>query len=40
MIGLYSDGLPTGADPLDPVPRDHPAYVYMRDGDGDGWVCE
>ena len=23
-----------------PVPRDHPAYVYMRDGDGDGWVCE
>ena len=23
-----------------PVPRRHPAYVYMRDGDGDGWVCE
>ena len=23
-----------------PVPRNHPAYVYMRDGDGDGWVCE
>ena len=23
-----------------PVRRDHPAYVYMRDGDGDGWVCE
>ena len=23
-----------------PVPRDHPAYVYMRDSDGDGWVCE
>ena len=23
-----------------PVPRAHPAYVYMRDGDGDGWVCE
>ena len=23
-----------------PVPRSHPAYVYMRDGDGDGWVCE
>lgn len=21
-----------------PVPRSHPAYVYMRDGDG--WVCE
>ena len=23
-----------------PVPRKHPAYPYMRDGDGDGWVCE
>ena len=23
-----------------PVPRRHPAYAYMRDGDGDGWVCE
>ena len=23
-----------------PVPRSHPAYPYMRDGDGDGWVCE
>ena len=23
-----------------PVPRDHPAYRYMRDGDGDGVVCE
>ena len=23
-----------------PVPRDHPAYRYMRDGDGDGLVCE
>ena len=23
-----------------PVKRGHPAYVYMRDGDGDGWVCE
>ena len=23
-----------------PVPRSHPAYAYMRDGDGDGWVCE
>ena len=23
-----------------PVPRDHPAYLFMRDGDGDGWVCE
>ena len=23
-----------------PVPRDHPAYQFMRDGDGDGVVCE
>ena len=23
-----------------PVPRTHPAYRYMRDGDGDGVVCE
>ena len=23
-----------------PVRRDHPAYAYMRDGDGDGIVCE
>ena len=23
-----------------PVGRDHPAYPYMRDGDGDGIVCE
>ncbi|WP_420637002.1 excalibur calcium-binding domain-containing protein [Candidatus Palauibacter sp.] len=23
-----------------PVTRDHPAYAYMRDGDGDGTVCE
>jgi micrococcal nuclease len=23
-----------------PVPRSHPAYAYMRDGDGDGVVCE
>ena len=22
------------------VPRSHPAYRYMRDGDGDGVVCE
>ena len=25
---------------IDPVPRDHPAYPFMRDGDGDGIVCE
>ena len=23
-----------------PVPRDHPAYRFMGDGDGDGVVCE
>ena len=23
-----------------PVPRGHPAYAFMRDGDGDGIVCE
>ena len=23
-----------------PVSRDHPAYPFMRDGDGDGVVCE
>ena len=23
-----------------PVPREHPAYTYMRDADGDGVVCE
>ena len=23
-----------------PVHREHPAYRWMRDGDGDGWVCE
>ena len=23
-----------------PVPRSHPAYPFMRDGDGDGIVCE
>lgn len=23
-----------------PVHRSHPAYRYMRDGDGDGLVCE
>lgn len=23
-----------------PVPSDHPLYQFMRDGDGDGQVCE
>ena len=25
---------------IDPVPKDHPAYRYMDDRDGDGVVCE
>ena len=25
---------------ITPVPRSHPAYRFMRDGDGDGVVCE
>ena len=25
---------------ITPVPRGHPAYRHMRDGDGDGVVCE
>ena len=25
---------------ISPVPRGHPAYPFMRDGDGDGVVCE
>ena len=25
---------------ITPVQRSHPAYRYMRDGDGDGFVCE
>ena len=29
-----------GRHGIAPVKRGHPAYVYMRDGDGDGWVCE
>ena len=29
-----------GRHGIAPVRYDHPAYVYMRDGDGDGWVCE
>ncbi len=27
-------------DEIAPVSRDHPAYPFMRDGDGDGVVCE
>nr|MBF2760079.1 excalibur calcium-binding domain-containing protein [Ectothiorhodospiraceae bacterium AqS1] len=23
-----------------PVPKEHPAYAFMQDGDGDGVVCE
>ena len=29
-----------GRHGIAPVRYDHPAYTYMRDGDGDGWVCE
>ena len=46
-LGLYDDngnGRITCAEArrhgIAPVPRDHPAYRYMRDGDGDGVVCE
>ena len=28
------------ANGIAPVRRDHPAHQYMRDGDGDGTVCE
>ena len=46
-LGLYDDngnGRITCAEArrhgIAPVPRSHPAYRYMRDGDGDGVVCE
>ena len=46
-LALYDDngnGRITCAEPrrhaIAPVPRSHPAYRYMRDGDGDGVVCE
>ena len=46
-LELYDDngnGMITCAEARDhgiaPVHRDHPAYQYMRDGDGDGMVCE
>ena len=46
-LDLYDDngnGMITCAEARDhgiaPVHRDHPAYQYMRDGDGDGVVCE
>ena len=29
-----------GRHGIAPVPRGHPAYRFMRDGDGDGVVCE
>ena len=47
VLALYDDnrnGRITCAEArrhgIAPVPRDHPAYRYMRDGDGDGVVCE
>ena len=46
-LGLYDDnrnGHITCAEArrhgIAPVPRDHPAYRFMTDGDGDGVVCE
>ncbi len=46
-LGLYDDnrnGWITCAEArrhgIAPVPRDHPAYRFMTDGDGDGVVCE
>ena len=46
-LGLYDDngnGRITCAEArrhgIAPVSRSHPAYRYMRDGDGDGVVCE
>ena len=47
VLGLYDDngnGRITCAEArrhgIAPVPRSHPAYRYMQDGDGDGVVCE
>ena len=47
VLALYDDnrnGRITCAEArrhgIAPVPRSHPAYRYMRDGDGDGVVCE
>ena len=46
-LGLYDDngnGHITCAEArrhgIAPVPRGHPAYRFMTDGDGDGVVCE
>lgn len=44
-LALYDDnGRITFAEArahgIAPVPRGHPAYQYMRDGDNDGVVCE
>ncbi|MYA89685.1 MAG: excalibur calcium-binding domain-containing protein [Boseongicola sp. SB0662_bin_57] len=46
-LGLYDDnrnGHITCAEArrhgITPVPRGHPAYRFMTDGDGDGVVCE
>ena len=47
VLALYDDnrnGRITCAEArrhgIAPVPREHPAYPFMRDGDGDGVVCE
>ena len=46
-LALYDDNGDGGiacrearAHGIAPVPRSHPAYRYMRDGDADGVVCK
>ena len=46
-LAMYDDngngrisGAEARAHGIAPVERSHPAYEYMRDGDGDGVVCE
>ncbi len=42
-LRLYDDngnGSISRAHGIAPVERGHPAYAFMRDGDGDGVVCE
>lgn len=39
-VDLVEDGRAGRGHGIAPVHRSHPAYRYMRDGDGDGVVCE
>ena len=39
LVVFARDAYPEHAGPP-PLPRSHPAYRYMRDGDNDGVVCE